>query len=66
MLADPEHKVAEDYGVWVEKNMYGKKRMGIERSTFVIDEDGNVAKAMRRVNPERHADQVLETLGRPS
>ena len=62
LLADPEHKVAEDYGVWVEKNMYGKKRKGIERSTFVIDEDGKVAKVMRRVNPERHAREVLEAL----
>ena len=62
LLADPEHKVAEDYGVWVEKNMYGKKRMGIERSTFVIDEAGNVAKVMRRVNPERHAREVLGAL----
>jgi peroxiredoxin Q/BCP len=62
LLADPEHKTAEDYGVWVEKSMYGKKRMGIERSTFVIDEDGNVSKVMRRVNPERHSDQVLEAL----
>ena len=62
LLADPGHEVAEDYGVWVEKNMYGKKRMGIERSTFVIDEEGNVARVMRRVNPERHADQVLEAL----
>jgi thioredoxin-dependent peroxiredoxin len=62
LLADPEHRVAEDYGVWVERNMYGKKRMGIERSTFVIDGDGNVSKVMRRVNPERHADQVLQAL----
>jgi peroxiredoxin Q/BCP len=62
LLADPEHKTAEDYGVWVEKSMYGKKRMGIERSTFVIDEKGNVSKVMRRVNPERHSDQVLEAL----
>lgn len=64
LLADPDHKVAEDYGVWIEKSMYGKKRMGMERSTFVIDEDGTVAKVMRRVNPERHADQVLEALSR--
>ena len=62
LLADPDHAVAEAYGVWVEKQNYGKRYMGIERSTFVIDADGNVAKAMRRVNPETHADQVLQTL----
>ena len=62
LLADPEHRVAEEYGVWKERNMYGKKSMGIERSTFVIDADGNVAKALRRVKPDEHAAQVLETL----
>jgi peroxiredoxin Q/BCP len=62
LLADSDHRVAEDYGVWRERNMYGKKFMGIERSTFVIDADGTLAKEMRRVNPERHADQVLEAL----
>ena len=62
LLADTEYRVAEQYGVWKERNMYGKKFMGVERSTFVIDSDGNVAKAMRRVNPQLHADQVLEAL----
>ncbi|HWH54836.1 MAG TPA: thioredoxin-dependent thiol peroxidase [Gaiellaceae bacterium] len=62
LLADPNHKVAEDYGVWKERNTYGKKSMGIERSTFVIDADGNVAKAMRRVKPETHAADVLAAL----
>jgi thioredoxin-dependent peroxiredoxin len=62
LLADPDHRVAEDYGVWVERNMYGKKRMGIKRSTFVIDEEGNVAKAMLGVKPEGHAGAVLEVL----
>jgi thioredoxin-dependent peroxiredoxin len=56
LLADPEHKLGEPYGVAREgKNSY-------ERSTFVIDADGNVAKIMRRVNPDQHADQVLEAL----
>ena len=64
LLADPGHGVAEQYGVWKERNMYGKKSMGIERSTFVIDEDGNVARALRRVKPERHAERVLEALPR--
>ena len=62
LLADPEHEVAELYGVWVEKTMYGKKSMGIKRSTFVIDADGNVAKAMLGVKPEGHADVVLAAL----
>jgi peroxiredoxin Q/BCP len=62
LLADPEHKVAEQYGVWKQRNMYGKKSMGIERSTFVIDADGNVAKVMRRVKPDTHAADVLATL----
>jgi peroxiredoxin Q/BCP len=62
LLTDPEHEVAEDYGVWVERNRYGKKSMGIERSTFVIDADGKVAKAMRRVKPDTHAAEVLAAL----
>ena len=62
LLADPDHEVAELYGVWVEKNAYGKKSMGIKRSTFVIDGDGEVAKAMLGVSPDGHADLVLEAL----
>ncbi|MGH3037650.1 MAG: thioredoxin-dependent thiol peroxidase [Gaiellaceae bacterium] len=62
LLADPEHAVAERYGVWVEKNSYGKKSMGIKRSTFLIDEEGNVAKAMLGVKPDGHADLVLSAL----
>jgi peroxiredoxin Q/BCP len=62
LLADEEHTVAERYGVWVEKSLLGKKYMGIERSTFVIDPDGNVAKIMRRVKPDTHADDVLAAL----
>jgi thioredoxin-dependent peroxiredoxin len=62
LLADPNHEVAEDYGVWVEKNAYGQKKMGIERSTFIIDPAGNVAKVMRRVKPDTHADDVLAAL----
>ena len=62
LLADPEHEVAERYDVWVEKKNYGKTYMGIERSTFVIDEDGNVKKVMRRVKPDTHAADVLAAL----
>jgi thioredoxin-dependent peroxiredoxin len=62
LLADEDHSVSEAYGIWVEKNYAGKTYMGVERSTFVIDEDGNVAKVMRRVKPDEHADDVLAVL----
>ena len=62
LLADPEHAVAEQYGTWVEKKNYGKTYMGLERSTFVIDADGNVAKVLRNVDPDTHADKVLAVL----
>ena len=62
LLADRDHRAADAYGVWKEKRNYGKTYMGIERSTFVIDADGNVARALRKVDPERHAEQVLDAL----
>jgi thioredoxin-dependent peroxiredoxin len=62
LLADPDHAVAERYGTWVENKNYGKTYMGVERSTFVIDGEGKVAKVMRRVKPDTHAEQVLEAL----
>src|SRR5215208_2063454 len=62
LLADPDHHVADEYGTWVEKKNYGKTYMGIERSTFLIDSDGRVAKVMRRVKPDTHADEVLAAL----
>ena len=62
LLADPGHHTADDYAVWVEKKNYGKTYMGVERSTFVIDEEGNVAKVLRRVKPDTHADDVLAVL----
>ena len=62
LLADPDHSTAEAYGVWGEKSFAGRTYMGVERSTFVIDADGNIAKAMRRVKPDTHAEQVLEAL----
>ena len=62
LLADTGHATAEDYGVWVEKKNYGKTYMGVERSTFVIDADGKVAKVFRRVKPDTHADEVLAAL----
>lgn len=62
LLADTDHAVAEAYGVWVEKSMYGKKYMGIERSTFVIGKDGKLTHVFRKVKPEGHAEQVLTAL----
>ena len=62
LLADPEHEAANAYGVWVERNSYGKKSMGIKRSTFVIDEDGIVRRAMYGVKPDGHPEQVLAAL----
>jgi thioredoxin-dependent peroxiredoxin len=62
LLADPEHEVAELYGVWGERKYMGNTYMGIERSTFLIDEQGRVAKVMRRVKPDTHAELVLAAL----
>jgi peroxiredoxin Q/BCP len=61
-VPDPDHSIAEAYGVWKEKSMYGRKYMGIERSTFVIGADGKVEKIFSKVKPEGHAAQVLEAL----
>lgn len=62
LLADEDHAVAELYGTWVEKRNYGKTYMGIERSTFIVDADGNLARAMRKVKPAEHAGDVLAAL----
>jgi peroxiredoxin Q/BCP len=62
LLSDPDHKVAEKYGAWREKNMYGKKTMGIQRSTFLIDADGRVARVWPRVQVDGHDQQVLAAL----
>ena len=62
LLADEGHEVAEEYGVWGEKTYGGKTYWGVNRSTFVIDEDGNVKRVMHKVKPDTHADEVLETL----
>src|SRR5881396_2990767 len=59
LLCDVDKKAAEAYGVYKEKNMYGKKVMGIERTTFVIGEDGRIAKIFPKVKPEGHAAEVL-------
>jgi len=62
LLADTDHSVSEAYGVWGEKSYMGKNYMGIDRSTFVIDAEGNVKKVMRKVKPATHADDVLAAL----
>jgi peroxiredoxin Q/BCP len=62
LLADVDHRVAEKYGAWREKNMYGKKSMGIVRSTFLIDAQGKVAKVWKRVQVDGHDEQVLAAL----
>jgi thioredoxin-dependent peroxiredoxin len=62
LLADADHAVAERYGVWVEKSMYGRKYWGNERTTFVIDADGRVAEVLRKVKPAQHDDLVLASL----
>jgi peroxiredoxin Q/BCP len=63
LLADADHAVAELYGVWGEKTFAGKTYLGVNRSTFVIDADGNVTKVMHDVKPASHADDVLAALG---
>ena len=60
LLADTDHKVAEAYDVWKEKNLYGKKSMGVERTSYVIDEQGKIAKVLPRVKPADHVGQILE------
>lgn len=62
LVADEDHEVAESYGVWVEKQNYGKSYMGIERATFLIDPQGRIARTWSRVSPDGHADDVLATL----
>ena len=62
LLADVNHEVAEAYGVWGEKSMYGKKYFGVMRTTFVIDQGGRIARVLEQVKPERHAAQVLDAL----
>lgn len=62
LLADPDHAVAERYGVWGEKSMYGRKYFGIMRTTFVIGEDGKIMKVFEKVRPKGHAAEVLEAV----
>ena len=63
LLADTEHAVAEAYGVWAEKSMYGRKYWGNLRATFVIDAEGTIATVLPKVSPKTHDDEVLGALG---
>jgi len=63
LLADEDHAVAEAYGVWAEKSMYGKRYFGNERTTFVIDAEGRVTEVLRKVKPAQHDELVLAALG---
>jgi thioredoxin-dependent peroxiredoxin len=62
LLADADHAVAEAYGTWVEKSMYGKKYMGVQRATFIVDPEGKIAKIFPKVSPKTHDDVVLGAL----
>jgi len=62
LVGDPDHSVAEAYGTWVEKSMYGKKYMGVQRATFVVDGSGEIAKVFPKVSPKTHDDVVLKAL----
>ena len=62
LLADADHAIAETYGVWVEKNNFGKTYMGVDRTTFLIDPDGKVARVFEKVKPAEHSADVLAAL----
>jgi peroxiredoxin Q/BCP len=62
LLADADHAVADAYGAWVEKSMYGKKYMGVQRATFIIGPDGKIAKVFPKVSPKAHDDLMLKAL----
>lgn len=64
LLADADHAVAEKYGTWVEKSMYGNKYMGVQRATFIVDPKGKIAKVFPKVSPKKHDDLVLKALRR--
>jgi len=64
LIADPDHAIADAYGVWGEKMMFGRKYMGVLRTTFVIDGDGRIAKIFRSIKPEGHAEEVAQVLGK--
>lgn len=62
LLADTDHEICKAYGTWKQKSMFGKKYMGIERMTFIIDKQGRIAKVFEKVTPAGHADEVAEVI----
>lgn len=62
LIADPDTKILQDYGVWGEKSMYGKKYMGVLRTTFVIDENGVIVDIFEKVDTKNHTEQIIKTL----
>jgi len=62
LLPDEDKKICQDYGVWVEKSMYGKKYMGVARTTFIIDKNGKIAKVFEKVKPEGHNTEIITAL----
>jgi len=64
LLSDPDHTMMEKYNAWVEKNMYGKKYMGVARITYIINEDGKIAHIFAKVKPETHSQDVLQVIDR--
>jgi thioredoxin-dependent peroxiredoxin len=62
LLSDPDHKVAEMYGVWQEKNMYGRKSWGIKRTTFIIDEESKISRVFGEIDTSTHSQDVLQAL----
>ena len=62
LIADVDHGIAEQYGVWQEKSMYGRKYWGVVRTTFIIDGDGRIAKVFEKVKPENHGDEVADAI----
>lgn len=61
LLADPEHKIIDAYGVWGEKNLYGRKYMGLHRTTFVIDEQGTISRIIKKPKTKEHAEEILKS-----
>jgi peroxiredoxin Q/BCP len=66
LLSDEDHAVAEAYGVWVEKSRYGRTYWGVQRSTFIVDENGVIAHVIEKVKPQTHDDEVLAALSAPA
>jgi peroxiredoxin Q/BCP len=64
LVADPDKKILNSYGAWGEKNMYGKKSMGVKRTTFLIDEDGTIMHVFKRPDTKAHAEEILKKLGK--